>query len=48
MQLYRAAPLLIFSFNRFKSPNGLFSEKINDKIEFPLYGLDMKPFVLEN
>lgn len=46
LELYKTAPVLIFSFNRFKQQNVYFSEKMSDKINFPIYGLDMSPFVL--
>mmetsp|Transcript_2703 Transcript_2703/g.3709 ORF Transcript_2703/g.3709 Transcript_2703/m.3709 type:complete len:179 (+) Transcript_2703:475-1011(+) len=45
MELYRAAPILIFSFNRFKSHNVLFNEKMNDRIKFPIEGLDLSSHV---
>ena len=45
MELYKAAPVLIFSFNRFKSHNVIFNEKMNDRITFPIQGLDMSPHV---
>ena len=48
MEIYRAAPVLIFNFNRFKSHNVMFNEKMNDKINFPIYGLDMSPHVLDS
>ena len=34
------------SFNRFKSHNAVSSEKISDKITFPIHGLDLSPYVL--
>jgi len=46
MEIYKAPPVLIFSFNRFKAQNVTFSEKMNDMITFPIYGLDMAPYVL--
>ena len=46
IELYRVAPVLIFSFNRFQQHNVVFNEKMNDKINFPIYGLDMAPYVL--
>lgn len=46
MQLYRTAPILVICFNRFKSHNLALNEKMNDKINFPVYGLDMAPYVL--
>ena len=45
LELFRAAPVIVFSFNRFKSHNVQFSEKMNDRIKFPIYGLDMTPHV---
>ena len=41
MQLYKAAPILIFNFNRFKSHNVVFSEKMTERITFPVESLDM-------
>ena len=48
LELYKVAPVMVFNFNRFKSHNVTFSEKINDKISFPVHGLDMTPYVLQN
>ena len=47
IELYRVAPILIFSFNRFQQHNVMFNEKMNDKINFPIYGLDMAPYALD-
>ena len=48
LELYRVAPVLIFSFNRFKSHNVMFNEKMTDRINFPIYGLDMSHYVLSS
>jgi ubiquitin carboxyl-terminal hydrolase 4/11 len=45
IEIYSAPPVLIFCFQRFKSHNIYFKEKLEDKINFPITDFDMAPFV---
>ena len=46
IELYTVPPVLIFCLQRFKSHNIYFKEKLEDKIIFPVEGLDMTQYVL--
>lgn len=46
IEIYKVPPVLIFCLQRFKSHNIYFKDKLEDKVVFPLTGLDMRPYVL--
>lgn len=49
LELYRVPKVLIISLKRFKASKsryGFGGQKIDTHVEFPLEGLDMRPFVL--
>jgi ubiquitin carboxyl-terminal hydrolase 4/11/15 len=46
IELYTVPPILVFCLQRFKSHNIYFKEKLEDKILFPVEGLDMTNYVL--
>ena len=46
IELYSAPPILVFCLQRFKSQSIYFKDKLEDKIDFPVTGLDMTPYVL--
>jgi ubiquitin carboxyl-terminal hydrolase 4/11/15 len=46
IELYTVPPILIFCLQRFKSHGTYFKEKLEDKIIFPVDGLDMTNYVL--
>lgn len=49
LEIYRVPKVLIISFKRFKagkSRYGFGGQKIDTHVDFPLKGLDMRPFVL--
>lgn len=45
IELYSVPPILIFCFQRFKSHNIYFKDKLEDRINFPIQDLDMSPFI---
>lgn len=51
MEVYRAPEILIVHFKRFShSRGGVFggTKKITDKIDFPVEGLNMSSYILQN
>ena len=50
LELYRVPKVLIISFKRFKASRNRYGfgggQKIDTHVDFPLEGLDMRPFVL--
>lgn len=49
LELYRVPKVLIISFKRFKTSRsryGIGGQKVDTHVDFPLEGLDMRPFVL--
>lgn len=41
-------PVLIICLQRFKSHNTYFKDKLEEKVNFPLEGLDLKPYVISH
>lgn len=48
IEIYKVPPILIFCLQRFKSHNIYFKDKLEDKVVFPLQGLDMGGYTLCN
>ena len=48
IELFSTPPILIFCFQRFKSHNIYFKEKLEDKINFPVNDLDMSPYIVSD
>lgn len=41
IEIYNVPPIMIICLQRFKSHNNYFKEKLEDKVSFPVTGLDM-------
>jgi ubiquitin carboxyl-terminal hydrolase 4/11/15 len=49
MEIYKAPPILFLSLKRFKSSaNSYYKDKLEDLVNFPLYGLDLSRFIISN
>jgi ubiquitin carboxyl-terminal hydrolase 4/11 len=48
IEIYKVPPVLILCLQRFKSHNIYFKDKLEDKVVFPLQGLDMGPYTLSH
>lgn len=49
MEIYKAPPVLVLHFKRFKSGNSFFKKgKINEKVEFPYENLDLTNYVINS
>lgn len=48
IEIYKTPAVLILCFQRFKSHNIYFKDKLEDKIEYPVNSLDMTPHVLSH
>ncbi|CAD8074353.1 unnamed protein product [Paramecium primaurelia] len=46
MQIYKASDILIFTLKRFKASHGFFKQKLETFVEFPVKGLDLTEFIL--
>jgi ubiquitin carboxyl-terminal hydrolase 4/11/15 len=46
IEIYKTPAILIFCLQRFKSRGIYLKDKLEDKIDFPVHDLDMKPYVL--
>jgi ubiquitin carboxyl-terminal hydrolase 4/11 len=46
IEIYKTPAVLILCFQRFKSHNIYFKDKLEDKVFYPVQNLDMNPFVL--
>ena len=46
IEIYKVPPVLILCFQRFKSHNIYFKDKLEDKIVFPMENLDLSQYVL--
>ena len=45
IEMYKTGPILVLCLNRFRSHNLAFNEKMNEKINFPINGLDLTQHV---
>ena len=45
IEIYKAGPILVLCLNRFRSYNLTFNEKMGEKIDFPINGLDLTQHV---
>lgn len=49
MEIYKAPPILLLHFKRFKSGNSLYKKgKITEKVEFPIEDLDISEYVINH
>jgi hypothetical protein len=48
IEIYKTPAVLILCFQRFKSHNIYFKDKMEDKIDYPVTNLDMSPYVLSH
>ena len=48
IEIYKCGPVLILSFNRFKQHNIMFNEKMEDPVDYPVYGLNMSHHILSH
>jgi ubiquitin carboxyl-terminal hydrolase 4/11/15 len=48
IEIYSLPPLLVLCFQRFKSHNVYFKDKLEDKIMFPVDGLDLTPYTVKH
>lgn len=48
IEIYKVPPVLILCLQRFKSHNIYFKDKLEDQVDFPLQGLDLRPYVLSH
>ncbi|CAK84746.1 unnamed protein product (macronuclear) [Paramecium tetraurelia] len=46
MQIYKASDILIFTLKRFKASHGFFKQKLETFVEFPVRGLDLTEFII--
>lgn len=47
--MYKAPPFLFISLKRFKSAAGTYyNDKLEDKVSFPVNGLDLSKYVISN
>jgi ubiquitin carboxyl-terminal hydrolase 4/11/15 len=47
IEIYSLPPILILCFQRFKSHNVYFKDKLEDKITFPVENLDLTPYTVK-